>query len=150
MPNLTPPAPTHLSIFVTDPETGRPVQRLPLYAEVAVPRIAPIPPINERFREPARAALINIDPQAVNDPAALHRVETAALQAFAETIDDTSQVQLLSQPERIRKLFEQAFKEVLESTGRATMAGFSTVELKPLIATALRKVAPRMELGVTA
>lgn len=151
MPNLKPPAPTHLSIFVTDPNTGRPVQRLPLYAEVAVPRIAPIPPINERFREPARAALINIDPQAVNDPAALHRVETAALQAFAETIDDISQVQLLSQPqERTRKLFEQAFKEVLESTGRATMAGLSTVELKPLIATALRKVAPRMELGVTA
>lgn len=151
MPNLKPPAPTHLSIFVTDPNTGRPVQRLPLYAEVAVPRIAPIPPINERFREPARAALINIDPQAVNDPAALHRVETAALQAFAETIDDISQVQLLSQPqERTRKLFEQAFKEVLESTGRATMAELSTVELKPLIATALRKVAPRMELGVTA
>lgn len=150
MPNLTPSAPTHLSIFVTDPETGRPVQRLPLYAEVAVTRIVPLPPINERFREPVRAALINIDPQTVNDPAARDRVERAALRAFAETIDDTSQTQILSQPDRTRKLFERAFQDVFESTGRETMAGLPTMELKTLIAAALRKVAPRLELGVTA
>ncbi len=143
-------APTHLSIFVTDPETGRPVQRLPLYAEVAVPKIVPVPPINERFLQPVSTALDRIDSQAFNDRAMPNPVVTAALQAFAETIDDTSQAQLLSQSDRTRKLFEKAFQDVLESTGRATMAGFSAAELKPLIAAALRKVAPGMELGVTA
>jgi hypothetical protein len=83
MPIVKSSGPTHLSIFVTDPDTGSPVARLPLYAEVAIPRIVPVPPINERFREPMRAALFNVDPAAV-DPAVRDRVETAALQAFAE------------------------------------------------------------------
>ncbi|MBS0156385.1 MAG: hypothetical protein JSS38_17515 [Nitrospira sp.] len=153
MPNIKPASPTHLSIFVTDPETGRPVQRLPLYAEVAVPRIVPLPPINNRFREPIRAVLMKVDTQAFKDPAVRDRIEEASLQAFAETIDDKSQGELLtSQPpqEQTRKLFELAFKEVLQSTGRTTMAKFSAGELNPLISTALRKVALQMELGVRA
>lgn len=150
MPNFTLSAPTHLSIFVTDPQTGRPVQRLPLYAEVALPRVRPTPPINERFREPVRAALFNIDPQAASDPVVRDQVERTALQTFAETIPDAGQAQFLSQPERIRELFEKSFQNVLESTGRATMTGLSSVDLKRLIAAALRKVATRMELGVTA
>ena len=35
MPSRPPSAPSHLSIFVSNPNTGRPVARLPLYAEVA-------------------------------------------------------------------------------------------------------------------
>ena len=36
--------PTHLSIFVSDLVNGQPTVYLPLYAEVAVLRIMPVPP----------------------------------------------------------------------------------------------------------
>jgi hypothetical protein len=82
-------APTHLSIFVTDPDTGGPVSRLPLYAEVAVPRIVSVAPVNERYREPVRAALLEVDPDAIADEVR-DRVEAAALQALAETVGGTA------------------------------------------------------------
>src|SRR5688500_15608443 len=88
-------APTHLSICVSDPDTGRPVARLPLYAEVAVPRIVPIPPIDMRFHEQIRAALIEIDPRVYGDDAVRDRVEQAVLQALVEVVDETSRNQLV-------------------------------------------------------
>ena len=99
MPTLKPSVPTHLSIFVTKPDTGRPVAQVPLYAEVAVPRIVPVPPINERFRAPMRTALSDVDPTAT-DPAVRDRVEAAAFQALAETVDEASRNQLVTRPER--------------------------------------------------
>ncbi|MEQ1867582.1 MAG: hypothetical protein ABL996_23390, partial [Micropepsaceae bacterium] len=98
MPTFNLSVPTHLSIFVTDPDTGRPVPRLPLYAEVAVPKIVPVPPINERFREPVREALFEIDPTATV-PAVRDRVETAGLQALAETVDEASRARLVTRPD---------------------------------------------------
>ena len=141
-------APTVLGIFVTDPDTGQPVARLPLYAEVAVPRIVPVPPINERFREPVRAALLNTDPPAA-EPPGRDRVEATALQAFAETFDEASRDRLLNEPERARELFEQAFRGVLEASGRESIANISPVNLKPLIVAAFRRVGPQMGLGLT-
>lgn len=151
MPTPRSPAPTHLSIFVTDPVTGRPVARLPLYAEVAVPKLAPVPPVEERFREPVRAALITIDPDVVNDPAILNRVETAVLETFAATIESASRAQLLGQsPERTRQLFERVFEEVLQAANQTTMARLPAADVKRLVAAALRTVAPRMQLAVLA
>jgi hypothetical protein len=139
--------PTHLSIFVTDPDTGRPVARLPLYAEVAVPRIVPGPPINERFREPMRAALFDVDPTAT-DTAVRDRVETAALQALAETVDEASRNQLVTRPERVKELFHRVFKVVLDAANRERMADIPPANLKSLIVAALRRVAPELDLGL--
>ena len=68
MPFVMNSVPTHLSIFVTDPDSGQPVPRLPLYAEVAVPRILPNPPIDDRLREPLRAAISDVDPMVTDQP----------------------------------------------------------------------------------
>src|SRR5687768_12982465 len=138
--------PTHLAIFVTDPDTGRPVQRLPLYAEVAVPRMVQARPITERFREPMRAGLLDIDPTATG--ALRDRIEKAALQAAAETLDDDSRDELVTRPQRVRELFREVFKRTLANAGRGRMADIPSAEIKPRIVAALRLVAPDMELGV--
>ena len=144
MPTQYVSAPSHLSIFVSDPDTGHPVARLPLYAEVVVPRILPIPPINERFREPIRAALLDIDSSASG--AVRDRVEKAALQALSQVVDEASRNQLLTRPQRVMELFQQVFKEVLESARRERMADIPPADLKPLLVAALRRVGAAMGL----
>lgn len=141
--------PSHLSIFVTDPETGRPVQRLPIYAEVAVPKIIPTPPINERFREPIRAAIFVINPDGV-DPAARNRIESAVLEAIAETVDDASRDQLITDPNRVHDLFRQVFKQALDSTRQLNLADIPAANLKPQFVAGLRRLAPEFGLRLTA
>jgi hypothetical protein len=146
MPALKSLVPTHLSIFVTDPNTGRPVARLPLYAEVAVPQIVPVLPVNERFREPMRAALFDVDPTATGS--VRDRIEAAALQALAETVDEASQNRLITQPEGMKELFYHVFKEVLDAAHRERMADIPPADLKPLIAAAMRRIGPELGLGL--
>ena len=148
MATLKSSIPTHLSIFVIDPDTGRPVARLPLYAEVAVPGIVPAPTISRWFREPVRAALFDVDPTA-NLPAVRDRVETAAHQALAETVDQASRNQLATQLGRVTELFQKVFKEVLETANLERMADIPAANLKPLIVAALRRVGPGLGLGMT-
>lgn len=140
------PAPTHLSIFVTDPDSGQPVARLPLYAEVAMPRIVTMPPVNERFREPMRAALLDVDPTA--DTVVRNRVEEAALQALSQTVDEASRNELVRHPQRVRELFHHAFNEVLAAANRERMAEIPPADLKPLMLAALRRVAAEMGLAL--
>ncbi len=138
-------SPTHLSIFVTDPETGRPVVRLPLYAEVAVPRIVPAPPpLSERFSQPIRAALLDVDPDI--DQATLNRAEAAAKRALSAAIHPVSIDQLEIQAERVIELFRRVFERVLESTGQGRIADIPPADLRPAIIAALRELAPRMDL----
>jgi hypothetical protein len=147
MPTLKSSAPAHLSIFVTDPETGRPVARLPIYAEVAVPQIVPVPPINERYRKPMRVALLEVDPSATDD-AVRNRVETAALQSLAETVDEASRNRLVTQPDQVKELFRQVFKAVLDAARRRRMAEIPAADLKPLMLAAVRRVAPELDLDL--
>lgn len=147
MPTLKSSAPAHLSIFVTDPDTGRPVPRLPLYAEVAVPRIVPVPPINERYREPIRAALLEVDPSA-NEAQVRNRVETAALQALAETVDEASRNRLVTQPDQVKDLFHLVFRVVLDAASQRRMAEIPPEDLKSLMVVALRRVAPELDLDL--
>jgi hypothetical protein len=137
--------PTHLSIFVTNPDNGHPAARLPLYAEVALPKIIPVPPLEARFREPIRAAIFEVDPAAapVSD-----RVEKAALEAFHETVDDATRSQLTANAERVRDLFHHVFHEVLGATGHELLADVPPADLKREIAAALRRLAAEFNLGL--
>lgn len=141
-----PSAPSHLAIFVTDPRTGRPVERLPLYAEVAVPRIVPIPSVSGRFDEPLRAALFDIDPTATG--AARARIEAAAREAFALVIDESSREELLPEPQRAMDLFRRVFKETLAAAGQERMANIPVPELKGLLREAMRRVGDEMALAL--
>lgn len=145
MPSLAPLLPTHLAIFVTDPDTGRPVQRLPLFCEVAVPRIIPSrPPADERIREPISAALRNVDPSATGTIRSRARKET--LRALGRVLDDPSLASLFDL-ERTRELVERVFKEVLEAARAERFADIPAGDLSPLLeAAAIRRLAPRFEL----
>ena len=106
--------PNHLSIFVTDPQTGKPVQRLPLYVEVAVPRVVSTPPLKERFRVHLRNAILKIQP--VPSPPNQKLIEEIAWQALDQVLDETSREQLWSEivsskTSRVEELFHLAFKE---------------------------------------
>ncbi|BCW64192.1 hypothetical protein StoSoilB22_31650 [Arthrobacter sp. StoSoilB22] len=144
MASFSSPVPAHLGIFVTDPDTGRPVQRLPLYAEVAVPRIIPPPPINERFREPLRAAIISVDPSATG--ASRDRVENAALRALASTVSKESRERLITQGQMVNDLFQEALKSVLEAAGRERLSEIPVADLERLMADAVRAAASRLGL----
>ncbi|MEN2786266.1 hypothetical protein ACFOKI_07695 [Sphingomonas qilianensis] len=146
MPSLAPLPPTHLVIFVIDPENGNPVQRLPLYAEVAVPRIvSPRSPAGERLREPIRAALDAVDPTATG--AVRARVEAAALAALGQALNDDSLESLLDL-EKTRSLFERVFKEVLRDANAARMADIPAGKLPALMLAAVRDLSPGFELGL--
>jgi hypothetical protein len=137
-----------LCIFVADPLTGRPVVRLPLYAEVAVPRVVPTPPTEERHREPMRSALLDVDPSASN-VAVRNRVEAAALQALAANLDEDSRQRLVQNPQLVRDLFERVFREVLRDAETDRFADIAPGTLERRLTDALRRIAPRMELELT-
>ncbi|WP_200379229.1 hypothetical protein [Rubrivivax gelatinosus] len=141
-------APAHLCIFVHDPDTGHPTLRLPLYAEVAVPRTVPKLPASERWREPVRAALQEVDPQAAADTAVRGRVEAAALAAFAGVLDEPSRQRLIGDPGLARGLAGQAFKHALEAARSEHFAAVPAATLDKLLAAAVRALAPEFELGV--
>ncbi|MER8366888.1 hypothetical protein [Mesorhizobium sp. M1378] len=146
MPSLAPLPPTHLAIFVTDPENGNPVQRLPLYAEIAVPRILPPrAPADERLREPIRAALNATDPSATG--AVRDRVEAAALSALGQALTDASLASLFDL-EKTRELFEQVFKDVLRDDSAANMAAIDPARLPGLLLASIREFAPRFDLAL--
>lgn len=136
--------PTHLSIFVSDPNTGQPVARLPLYAEVVVPRIVPLSPPEIRVLEPMRAALLHVDPSATG--AVGDRVEQAAQQALGETVDSAGRDTLAADPQKVRELFERVFKDVLVTAARQRMADITPAELKTRTAAALKRAAAEFGL----
>jgi hypothetical protein len=143
--------PTHLSIFVTDPDTGRPVARLPLYAEVAVPRMMPIAPVNPRLDVPLDRAFEDVDPTAYHNTAVRDRVRLVALPALFEVVDETSRNQINQFEDSfglIVKLFSRVFTEVLATSNRDTMADIPPADLKPLIISALRQVVQEFGLGM--
>lgn len=139
--------PTHLAIFVTDPGNGNPVQRLPLYAEVAVPRIIPRrPPASGRLLEPIISALFDTDPDAAGEVRT--RVENASLAALGQVLTDAA---LASLPnlQVVRDLFLRVFKEVLVAAGVEHIVDIPASQLEKRIEDALRAIAPRFDLAVT-
>lgn len=137
-------APSHLCVFVTDPATGVPVTRLPLYAEVAVPKTLVAAPVQERFREPVRAALNTVDSSVTQT--VRKRVESAALEAMSEVIDPAAREQLMNEPNRVMEIFHLVFKAVLVAANKDHLADIAASQLKPLIGAALRQTASEMEL----
>lgn len=140
MPSSKPSVPTHLSIFVTDPDSGRPAMYLPLYAEVAASRIMPA---DIRFSDLIHTAFEEVDPEAWR----LHdRITQAAMQALGETIDASSRDALREDPEMVFDLFYSVFKDILDTTQQEHIADIRPADLKPLIIGALRRRAEEFGL----
>jgi hypothetical protein len=143
MPVLAPP--THLAIFVTDPEDGNPVQRLPLYVEVAAPRIVPPrPPADYRLREPIFAAIGHVDPSATG--VVFDRAIAAALAALGQAVTDASLNALLFDLEKTRAMMIRVFKQVLHESGSDRLAQVPDAALDRLVLEAVRRQALEFEL----
>lgn len=137
-------APAHLSVFVTDPETGRPVPYLPLYAEVAVPRITRIPPLSPRIAELGRSVVQRVDPSADTD--VKDRVIQTVWEALVEMLDEQDRTRLSGQHSEMSELLTAVLKAVMKATRRDTLADIPRKELKSAIVAALRDIGPRMGL----
>lgn len=138
---------SRLSIFAVDPETGKPVSRLPIYAEVVVPRILP-PPHEDRYSRFILVGLLEIQPE--DDTNLLFYVRDIAEQAFAETIEVASRDSLYDDEDRQKagELFRRVFTTVLAVAGMDRITDIPLTDLKPLIAGALRQHAAEFGLEV--
>ncbi len=135
-------APTHLAIFVTDPSTGLPLSRLPLYVEVALPKIIPPPPVHRRLHEPMRAALFDID--ANTAPNVRDKIEISALTLVGELIDETNLNQLSAQ--RAVEFFRQVFKELLIASNRTSLNDIPEQDVMPMLRALIARIASAMDL----
>ena len=112
--------PTHLAIFVTDPDDGKPVQRLPLYAEIALPKVVPQrPSASARITEPLRAALTDLDPSATG--AVRVRVESVVLAAAGQALTDEALASLFDF-ELANNFFKRLLKIVLSNADAGALA----------------------------
>lgn len=138
MSNWTISTPTYLSIFVTDPETGHPTSSIPLYAEVAVPRIIPTTPLEGRFVDLIIGVLQKRDPSITKD--IIKNVIQATEQALSNTIDIAS-LFAIGDHQKIREIFNYVFKNVLSTSGRHYFKDIKTGDLEKLISSAIRNAA---------
>lgn len=127
--------PTHLSIFVTDPETGQPTSNLPLYAEVAVPKIIPIQPLDERIASLIIDIINYVDPQITQ--VTRETVINITERVLPNTIDIASFL-TLNHYGKIQDLFKFVFKNVLEMSKSQHFSQIKPDDLEEFITTALR------------
>ncbi|KAA6449232.1 hypothetical protein DX932_30310 [Bacillus cereus] len=127
--------PTHLSIFVTDPETGQPTSNLPLYAEVTVPKIIPIQPLDGRLASIIISIINDVDPQITQ--LTQETVISITERVLPNTIDIASFISL-NHYEKIKDLFKFVFKNVLEMSKFQHFSQIKPDDLEEFISTALR------------
>jgi len=58
--------PRWLGLFLSD-EQGQPLGRVPVYAEITLPAVVPVRPVDDRFDEALRAALFSVDQACARD-----------------------------------------------------------------------------------
>lgn len=138
--------PSHLSLFVSDPQTGRPTAGLPVYAEIAVPFLAPARPAQKRLSEPVRASIIALDPSLSS--AARTRVETAVLAAFASVLTEDAEQSLLGDMGQARALAYDALKRALTAVGTDRLSDIPAGRLDGLVTEGVRAAAREMGLSV--
>ncbi|MHA4151428.1 hypothetical protein [Bacillus cereus] len=127
--------PTHLSIFVSDPETGQPTSNLPIYAEIAVPKIIPIQPLDGRIARLLIEILTNIDPQITQNTR--ETVINITERVLPNTVDIASFL-TLNHYEKIKDLFKFVFKKVIEMSKSQHFSQINPDDLEEFITTALR------------
>lgn len=146
MPEFLASQPSRLGIFVTNLASGQPLARLPLYAEVAVPRVVPAVAPEPRLQEAIRRALQDIDAEVTG--AMRQQVEKAMQQALGETLDAISRSALKTEFQKSSELLHAALKAALKAARRDRFSDIDPASLKGLFNDALREIAPGMGLGV--
>ncbi|NOU98813.1 hypothetical protein [Paenibacillus planticolens] len=137
--------PSHLSLFITHPDTGLPTSNLPIYAEIAIPRVKPALPPNTKFREPMIYSLLQVDSQI--STASRNFIVQVTEQALVDVIAAVSLNSVKMQDGSfIRDFLIGVFKDVLNSVNAARFDDIPQSELKSLIAASLKDNALRIGL----
>lgn len=137
--------PGRLGLFVINPDTGKPVPGLPLFAEVAVPRITPpIPPANRALLEPIVAALNDLEPGLDWDT--MEAIATVFRQALANVLTPASITMLLNDFPLAQDLATKTLGEVLAQSPNGTLAGMPSRDLLSACETILRDLAQPFDL----
>lgn len=142
MPILAPP--THLSLFFTDPESGNPVPRLPMYAELACPRLVPARPrASAQLLQPIVGAIEEIAP---TTGAQRDRIASAILSALGQALDDESLDQLRQDSDRARILTARVLDKALHRAGVGELSQIPDARLAELLLEVIREQAVEMGL----
>src|SRR5262249_46400262 len=111
--------PDHLSLFAIDRSSGKPIARLPFYAEVGAPApVAPVPiETDRRFDEPTTGALQTIDSDCATNPSCRNRVLAATGQALIRVIPRQTRDELAKDNPTAAKLLTEMLKRAAALAG---------------------------------
>ena len=137
------PAPSRLAIFVTDPDSGVPVVRLPLFAEVVMPR--PTRTHDARNWIEALTGALNAVDRGLRQPA-YGSAQQAVIQAIGRELAEGDADALARDYDRATEFAVAILREMLEDAGAATFADVPPSRLTDLARAAVRRVADRRQI----
>lgn len=118
----------HLCLFLTA-DGGRPVQRMPVYAEIGLAAPVRERPIALAFDELHFSTLSDIDADAADDHGARDRIRDAMWRALGATLDDETIDSLLRPPgSELRELLTDVMERLRKAAAGASLA---TLDLTP-------------------
>lgn len=141
----------HLSLFAVNRTTGRPVTRLPVYAEIGVPLLSTEPPpqLDPRLQEVLVGALQNADPSCAADPACKSKIITALSAVLAQTLASGRADRLVSDNPLASKLLNDLLRAARKAAG-VPLIQIDVAKLPQLLESALRAVAPPLAVELVA
>lgn len=133
--------PTHLSIFVRDGDTGMPLTRLPIYAEVGMVGLDEMLAVDGRFTDPLYRAVRATDSEYETDPASLRRAVEAIEQGFSRQLTKRARDKLHESYNLLNEFSTRVLQRAREARGGDSLVGLDAAILRDLISTAIRNLA---------
>lgn len=134
--------PIRLSVFAVNPKTHRPIQRMPVYAEIVWTEQSP--PTGDRFNAVITETLTEIEPDCAIIPDCMHRVRKALAQLL-ESVLTVQGLQTLATQEELRtfNFIASVLREARAQAGGLRLNDIPATQLYDVLEDALRLVAER-------
>ncbi|MBB3590389.1 hypothetical protein FHX08_000733 [Rhizobium sp. BK529] len=140
--------PSYLSLFITDPVSGRPTSGLPVYAELIVPFTPAARAPSRRLREPVFSAVTNFDDSIPEAERA--RIVDMILAALASILTEEAELSLAADPNEARELVYAVLKRVFDTAGVDSLQDITQAKLSVLIKQGMKDVAEEHDLELAA
>lgn len=134
--------PIRLSVFAVNPKTKRPIQRMPVYAEIVWTEQSS--PTGDRFNAVITDVLTEIEPDCAIIPDCMHRVRKALAQLL-ESVLTVQGLQTLATQEELRtfNFIASVLREARAKAGGLRLNDIPATQLYDVLEDALRLVAER-------
>jgi hypothetical protein len=144
---------THFSLFALDRKSGKPIPRLPVYAEVVWLEPPPLPPpppwSSDQFNGLIHDVLRMGDPACEASGECLANVQTLLPQALANVLP-LSSIAALSSSGDLESFIVKAIGESLELASLETLHDVAAADMPALFDTTVRELASRLAIAVNA